>query len=340
MLEPFITKGKKMKIRIILIINALLTIALSQDQIYKLQYISPTDLIESLGLTGKSNQGYSFNSGIEPVFLHINPSNNQLKISGSTESRSKVIDLIEFYDVPPKQIIIEVKIIEINNQQLNDVGMDWQNLLEKLRFNVSFDINKINEKGTSTHNSDRLSLTSRFATSNIVLGDLLDILRQKEIGKVVNAPRIVTTNNQLGSILDGQHSTYVTRYSSYSNLYETEELNSGLSLEVTPSIGESGFMSLDIQAKYTYISGNISGSPVETGQILKNRVIVKNETPFLLGSFKQIGNQSVKRKTPILGTILPFFFSKKVEMEIEKNILVVLTPYVIDLEGSEVPEIK
>jgi type II secretory pathway component GspD/PulD (secretin) len=109
---------------------------------------------------------------------------------------------------------------------------------------------------------------------------------------------------------------------------------------VTPSMGDKGFITLDIQAKYTYISGTSSGSPVEKGQILKSRVIVKNEEPFLMGSFKKVGSQTIKRKIPILGTVLPYLFSKKIEIEIEKNILVILTPYVIDLEGSEVPNIK
>jgi len=59
-----------------------------------------------------------------------------------------------------------------------------------------------------------------------------------------------------------------------------------------------------------------------------------------MGSFKKVGSQTIKRKIPILGTVLPYLFSKKIEIEIEKNILVILTPYVIDLEGSEVPNIK
>ena len=272
-------------------------------------------------------------------------------MAGTAEGSNAVLDLIHFYDVPPKQIIIEVKMIEINNQQLNDIGMDWQNLLEKLSLNVSLDADKTLDDSEAERSNDgytdettykttRTALSSRLSFSSLALSDLLNILSQKEIGKVVNSPRIVTTNNQLGSILDGEHLTYVTRYSSYSNLYETEELNSGLSLEVTPSLGQSGYMTLDIEAKYTYISGTISGSPVEKGQILKSNVIVKNEEPFLLGSFKQVGSQTIKRKVPILGTILPYIFSKKIDVEIEKNILVILTPHVIDLEGSDIPEVE
>ncbi|NOZ09043.1 MAG: type II and III secretion system protein [FCB group bacterium] len=155
---------------------------------------------------------------------------------------------------------------------------------------------------------------------------------------MTNSPRIVTTNNRKGSILDGQHSTYVTRYSSYSNIYETEEINSGLSLEVTPSLGESGYISLEITAKYTNLTGNISGSPVESGQILNNHVFVRDNEPFLLGAFKKLEDQEIVRRVPLLGYILPYLFSKKVKVQSEKNILVVLTPRVIDLQGSPVPD--
>ena len=214
-----------MIVRIIILINVLLTIAISQNQIYKLQYISPDYLIELLGLEMKSNRGYFYDNGKESIFLHVNPSNNQLKISGSNEGRDEILELVKFYDVPPKQIIIEVKMIEINNRQLDDIGMDWQNLLEKLSFNVSLDAYKtiddreterINNgsKDETAYTTKRSALTSRLSFSSLALSDLLDILSQKEIGKVINSPRIVTTNNQLGSILDGEHLTYVTRYSS------------------------------------------------------------------------------------------------------------------------------
>jgi type II secretory pathway component GspD/PulD (secretin) len=174
----------------------------------------------------------------------------------------------------------------------------------------------------------------------ITVGDLLKIIQEAGIGKIISVPQIVTINNKEGTILDGDRITYVTRYSSYANIFETQEMTAGLYLSVIPSLGESGYLKLIVNAKVTSLGEAISGSPSETGQIIENTVIVKDGAEFLLGGFKKTEKSKFKRKVPILGTILPFLFSRTIEMETVKDFLIVLKPTVIDLKSPDIPKLK
>ncbi len=335
-------------------------VVFGKDNIYQLKYISPEGLIDALQLDQPTQNGYQIYlvGGEQPTFLRMNYFNNQVLLEGA--NIDGMIDLIKFYDIPPRQIIIEVSILEVNNQKLDNLGLDWDALLEQMSLSVSmsysnadyndddsysrvYDYEDYDESYTQTQEGkadrDQKSLSLRLGTLSI--GEIINIMREKGTVKIVNAPRIVTTNNCMGSIMDGSHTTFVSRYSSYSNLYETQDMNTGLSLQVIPSIGESDYLYLDVEAKYTsMLVDRYFDSPIEEGQILKNKIIARNDEPFLLGAFKRTQMVKVSRKVPLLGTILPFLFSIKDDLAVTNDVLIVLTPKVIDLVGSIPPEME
>lgn len=313
----------------------------------KLDYVTPLELIESLDISN-SPSGYHLKLDSGYVRIRINQAINELLIYGSQREIEEAKKVINFYDVAPRQIIIEVKIVKINNQKSKEAGFDWQNILNGADFAMGYrkytEERKAEdyidgEKQPVDKNIDNVSETMMdFTLRTISLSHFLKLVEEKNIGEVVNVPRIVTTNNKEGHILDGHRIKYVARYSSYSNIYETEELTSGLSLAVTPSLGQSGYLKLDVDAKLTSLGQIISGSPSESGQMLENTVIVENNKPFLLGGFKKTETREVRSGIPVLGRILPFLFSKKKNVEITKDILLILKPKVIDLESAAIPD--
>ena len=81
----------------------------------------------------------------------------------------------------------------------------------------------------------------------------------------------------------------MAKLSSFTNIYETEELASGLMLSVTPSLGKSGYLKLKVKAKLAFLaeSGLDSDMPVESGQSLENMVIMKDGESLVPGGFKR-----------------------------------------------------
>ena len=326
-----------------------------------LSYISPQQLIQSLSLVKDNSGCYSYSSGKIPIQIRINESTNQVIVTGPDAGVQELKRIIGLLDLAPRQIVIEAKIVEIDNEKSSETGFDWKYLLGKIeitRASANWDWQK-NDQETRRENSpasenyfgrDKYTTERKSASlsneTKMNLGDFLRLVQESGAGKITNVPRIVTVNNQKGTIFDGSKVKYVVQMSSYSNIYQTDEITAGLMLSVVPSLGKSGYINLAVTAKYTYLdfpqinrtSGSYYNSPVETGQSLDNTVIVKNNESLLLGGFSRTETQKRKSKIPVLGSILPFLFSRDVAYEVKKDILIILTPKVIDLNAPPVPD--
>jgi type II secretory pathway component GspD/PulD (secretin) len=150
----------------------------------------------------------------------------------------------------------------------------------------------------------------------------------------------LTLNNRRATILDGQRVTYITRYSSYTNLYETDSMDAGLTLSVLPSLGESGYITLKINAEMTTLEGKIAGSPIKTGQLIENTIVVKDGESVLLGGLTRSSEARTRKRFPILGYVLPFIFSREVTNRDEIESYMILTPKVVDFATTLDEETK
>lgn len=309
-----------------------------------LHYLSPAELVTQLGLGSQPGGAWQvpLGDGLQAE-LRVNPANNRVLLNGDPQSLVRAEELIRFFDVAPRQIEIEARIIAVDKDRLTETGIDWQYLLDNttLRVNRHQDRQRVdntydsseNESETTTlSNASRQAFDVSTATS-ANLGDVLALLQSTGAGELVNSPRILTTNNRKGSIQDGATMRYIANLGTYQGLYQTEELHSGLVLEVTPSLGEEEFLRLDVHAKLTALSGGGGSSlPIETGQVLDNTVVVRNGESVMLGGLQRSETVTSHRRIPILGRLIPFLFSRDVSSLVTRDLLVILTPTVVDLE--------
>ena len=94
-------------------------------------------------------------------------------------------------------------------------------------------------------------------------------------------------------------------------------------MSVKPYIGNSEYIKLDIDC-------NIDDST--SGQHLFNKVYLKNKEPFIIGEISKTKIIKTKRKVPILGSLLPFLFSREPESEVKVKVVIFITPEIIELD--------
>ncbi|MCP4570595.1 MAG: hypothetical protein GY841_23670 [FCB group bacterium] len=314
----------------------------------KPEFIPPSQVLEILGarqLGGCNVIDWKTKGIYHIVEIRYNAPANLLILSGVEGDVAFVADLIRQADIPPRQIEIEVKIVEINTSKAHEIGLDWERIWKdaaprvNLRYRESHDDNarqSFNTAGIEASTYDERRDIDRYydVTSTVDLGSSLDILDESGAVEIHNAPKILTLNNRRATILDGDRVTYVTRYSSYTNLFETDSMDAGLTMSVLPSMGESGYITLELNAEFTNISGNISGSPIKSGQLIENTIIVKDGESVLLGGLSRTIKDKHTKRFPILGHILPFLFSH--ESMVEENIesFMILTTRVVDFNTA------
>lgn len=368
-------------LNITLVFNLLLCMSLLAQDLGKstnkkilLKYVSPIDLFTSDIIKSDKVGSQKILTDFGEVTAKINSSTNEILLFGNENSIENAAKMVEFIDVAPRQIVIEVKIIEIDNQKIKETGINWQTILNNTsvpfrydytkdnsksniyqidrssQFNSQSDYNNVNRETWSGSDRDMSTIgnTNKYVNStdfginsNMKIGDFLKVLENSDGAKVLNTPKIVTINNKKGTILDGSRMIYVDKYASYSNLFETQELKTGLFLSVTPSLGASGYIKMDVEAKLTNLSTNgYDSRPIEIGQMLENTVVVKEGESIILGGLKRSTVEKIDNSVPILGSILPFLFSSEKSIDITKDVLLVLTPTVIDLQKMEIPELE
>jgi len=295
---------------------------------YKPQYLPPPDLARVLGV--REREGHDvmeWRSGNETrsiVVLRNDPA-NLIMLTGEAADVAMAELLIKAADVPPRQIMLEAKIVEVNRTKVQELGFDWSR--------INLDVYYRREDRRDFYGS-RKWVTLENLSSQAIWANNLRLLQENGAATFRDAPRILTLNNRRATILDGQRVTYITRYSSFTNLFETDTLDAGLTLSVMPSLGESGYLTLDLRAELTSLSSNISGSPVKDGQIVENTVIVKDGETVLLGGFQRTADQKVTRRFPLLGHVLPFLFSRETVNRSTIESFVVLTARVVDLAAG------
>ncbi len=301
------------------------------------RYLPPADLADVLGARpdgGRWSIEWRDAAGVHAVQVRRNDAANLLMLSGEAADVAAVQALITAADVAPSQIAIEAKIIEVDENKALAAGIDWG----RLRTSASF-----NQRFTEEHSTQayplpidpirrRSNALQDYASVDLV--DALKMLEEKGAATLRNAPRILTLNNRRASILDGSRTTYVTRYSSYTNLFATDSMDAGLKLSVQPSLGQSGYLTLDIRAELTSIVSNLSGSPVKDGQIVENTVIAKDGETVLLGGFTRTEESKTHRLFPVLGYALPFLFSREETVRTRREGYVAITAHVVPLDAK------
>ncbi|MDI6734893.1 MAG: secretin N-terminal domain-containing protein [bacterium] len=263
---------------------------------------------------------------------------NNLNVLIITDVKSKIDHakkIIAILDIPTTQILIEAKIIETSSEIRNELGVDWWALTDLLP-QGSLNYYKTKRKTEQDHNYYYNSQDSQFSGNAHMdltkLGDFVNLLIKQDKAKLLSNPKIMTLNNRVGRIIAME----TVEYQSSSWRYNREQL--GLILQITPHIGASNYINIDISANMRNLSGwNSNGSPIVSEQRVDSSVLVKDGETFTIGGLRKKNVIKITKRVPILGYILPFIFSKKEDSVKENDLLIFITPHIVKIDTQIEP---
>ncbi|NMC43534.1 MAG: hypothetical protein GYA46_06415 [candidate division Zixibacteria bacterium] len=183
--------------------TAPVTTAAADVTTYKPNYVPPMEILTVVGARpygGGYVLDWRFPDGNHYVDLRVNDAANLIIVSGVAADVDQAVSLIQAIDIAPRQIEIEVKIIQINTSKARNIGLDWETLLEHSNTSTAFRYAEDFEYG---HTSIQRNLNSSDQIS-FTVGDVVRILDSAGVAEIRNAPRILTLNNSRASLLDGQ----------------------------------------------------------------------------------------------------------------------------------------
>jgi len=269
----------------------------------------------------------------------------------SPEHFSDVMRLLnKFIDRPARQIFIEGMVLEINEEGLRDIGIDW-NLTDSPNF---LTIDGGNPNPGTTNDTLNLSLQNfdlsrPFNNPNswILNVDLRALIREGK-AEILSRPSVLTLNNRQSTIRVGQDIPIATSTSGITNAdvlsFTFKYLPTGIMLNIRPRISADGSeVSMLID---TIVSAKVPGADLEirdasdkllaSAPTISTRRVqtygrIPNNTPFIIGGLVNREYLTIFDKIPILAD-LPFIgglFQSERTTSSRTEVIIVLTPHVL-----------
>ena len=280
----------------------------------------------------------------------LDPRTNQVFVTDIPSKLEELRKLIEKTDTPQRQVMIEARIVEADDQFGRSLGvrlgMFGDNVARNVAIGSSLDTLPSATGTTSTSSGTALSLpassvqNSTAATLGISLFNSsatrylnleLSALEADSKGKVISSPRVITADNVKATIEQGTEIPYLEASSSGATSISFRK--AVLKLEVTPQITPDGNVILTVLVtKDTPNTDIYAGTAVaiDTKKV-ETEVLVENGGTVVLGGIFQQEKSEAVSQVPLLGDIplLGWLFRSKTLEDNKTELLVFLTPKVM-----------
>jgi len=244
-----------------------------------------------------------------------------------------------------KQVILEVKLVEVTYTDTKNKGIDWS----------KFELSVNGEANTNTWATlvDSINKNGGASDANIAynfsMSGLINFLDSYGDVNVLSTPKIMTLNNQPAVINVGNQINYgylISSTESIDNtpakdLYGSGSTFIGLTLNIVPEITEAGYIILRINPVISEriddvdildSATNVKTAPDIRIKQLSSIVKAKNKSRVVIGGLVSYSNELKTTKVTGLGDIpiLGYAFKHESNVIVKKELIIVITPTIID----------
>ncbi|MEH6357430.1 MAG: type II secretion system secretin GspD [Pseudomonadales bacterium] len=300
-------------------------------QVIYVYYANAVDLVPILesvsGTLQKSEKDQPFASG--EVSIQASESNNALIITAPPSLLNTMKGVIQKLDIRRQQVLVEAVIVEVNDNLLNDIGVNWTTSIS------DGVISGFNSFPTNLTNPVLPTLGSGLTLGYIRGGDLRALVRALETNSeanVLSTPTIVTLDNEEAEILVGSNVPFITGSQTSSSTPGSDPFQTiqrqdiGITLKVKPRINENDSMTLAIEQTVESIAAPVANTAdiVTNKRNIKTNVLLENDQVLVLGGLITDETSNVERSVPFLGKIpLLGRLFRSTQAQVQKNNLMV-----------------
>jgi len=300
---------------------------------------------------------------------------NTLLVQDTAESLQDVRRMVRALDIPIKQVLIESRIVVVNDDFSRDLGIRLG--VTAFNENSSDGLTAISGTGQGTDTMINSALNNladpangtiypvevpslanrynvnvpiadpagRFALAVLESDYLVDLeltaMEAEGRGEIVSTPRVITANQKEARIEQGVEIPYQQSASSGATTIQFKK--AVLSLTVTPQITPDNNIIMDLRVHKdsvgeTISTGGLGGTvPSIDTRNVETQVLVADGQTVVLGGIYETERRETIKKVPFLGDI-PFagaLFRSKQRVDNKAELLIFVTPRILE-EGSSI----
>ena len=338
------------------------------SEFLQVNYAKASDL--AMLISGEGSSGNTLLS--DRGSIAVDERTNTLLVQDTAERLQDIRRMVTTLDVPIKQVLIESRIVVVNDDFARDIGIRWGITAEEIGSdtlalttgtgvganNYLASILDAANDPTGQTPVEFPALSERYNV-NLPIGDaagriglavlgsdfLVDLelsaLEAEGAGEIVSTPRVITANQKEASIKQGVEIPYQQSASSGATTIQFKE--AVLELTVTPQITPDNNIIMDLTVSKDNVgeiisTGGLGGTvPSIDTRSVETQVLVADGQTVVLGGIYETERRETVTKVPFLGDIpgLGRLFKSTQRVNNKAELLIFVTPRILE-EGSSI----
>ncbi len=299
------------------------------NKVFELRYAKVKDI------EGKVKELLTENIGV----MSADERTNKIIVSDLPFAIERITRIVESFDSKTREVFIEARIVEISLSDKYTWGINWERVFEDVH----------NFTLTGVFPAGDLTSYGRIAIGTLSRDEYqatLTILQEVGDVKIVSAPHIAACNNEEAKIMVGSREPYATSTISQSDTtattsWQAEFVDVGVTLTVTPTINEDGFIKMHIKPEVSTLRDwfeilDDAGTaqirlPIIDTTNAETDVLVKDGTTIIIAGLIKDIKRDNSDKVPLLGDLplLGYLFQNKATENTKTEAVIFITPHII-----------
>lgn len=266
-----------------------------------------------------------------PPTIVADERNNALVIKSTADDYSDIEAILSRLDIVPLQVLIEVIVAEVSLDGELEFGVEWY--LKSGSFSGIF---STLSSGAVENSFPGFGFSFETSDAKVVL-NALDAVTDVD---VISSPKLMVLDNQSARLQVGDQVPVATRTAVSTDtdtapIVNTVELvDTGVILEVTPTVNTGGMVSLNVAQEVseatTTVTSDIDSPTIQTRKIQSTLAVQSGETVALAGMMRErleSGETGVPglNRMPVIGGL----FRSRTKKNARTELIVLITPHVV-----------
>jgi len=262
----------------------------------------------------------------------------KLVLRGNRDNLNKAMRYLSTVDVSPKQVAIELRVMDLTKEDARKFGLDWSLLTGGTVSSLRVSNGNGAVAGADGTATGRLGFPGGGVLD--ILGALDDSSNNR---KLIARPNMLALDGRQSEIFVGDVIRYIEQVQASQNgiTVTTKDLSVGVRLSVLPRIGGDGKITLDMRPVVSSLTGftpvpNGGQLPQTSLRVAQQTSVVNDGETIAIGglvqkrNIKNIGGIPLLKDLPIIGKL----FSRETTSTLQTEVVFFLSVKIVDKEGG------
>jgi len=282
----------------------------------------------------------------QQVQITADGSTNSLIVVASPQDYEVLTKIVEKLDIIREQVLVEMMILEVTEEGLREIGVDWATLDEAVADSVrGFGLTNLGPRVDFVSGDyEGLAVGAwKGSGDGVQIAAILKALQRESSVNILSTPLIVTSNHRRAKIVVGENRAFVvqsritetTDFITPTVIQSYEYKDVGITLEITPHVSQGGLVRLNLDTEFTKLLEDVSAPSPETPTTAKRTaqtvVTMNSGATIVIGGLIRDDTTKVQTKVPLVGDmplVGPLFRSQR-DLSQKTNLLIFITPHVM-----------